>query len=74
LLLGATPLRKNVKRSLVGWHHAKQNWKQCYLKFENVDYCDSRMHFKVHPSPAGTHLDEKLQFLKARRLNLYNGD
>jgi hypothetical protein len=74
LLLGATPLRRSVKGPLVSWHHAKQSWKECYLKFEKVDYCDTRMHFKVHPSPAGTHLNEKLQFLKARRLNLYNGD
>jgi len=74
MLVGATPFTPRDKRGLAGEHAGKQAWKDCYLKYENVDYCDTRIGFRVYPIPAATHLEQKLQFLKAHHLNLFNGD
>jgi hypothetical protein len=46
-------------------------WRECYLKFESIDQCTTITGFQVHPSPEGTHLKEKLDFLKQKHLNLY---
>jgi hypothetical protein len=51
---------------------ARLEWRDCYLKLEDVDRCDEITNFSVYPRPeAVTHLQEKLQFLKQHRLNLY---
>lgn len=46
-------------------------WRECYLKRESVKECDAITGSKIYPSPEATHLQEKLQFLKQNRLNLY---
>src|SRR5438067_7652812 len=59
----------------------KQRWKDCYLQNEDVDQCNQITGFPIYP-PAGGRprvdekrqnltLQEKLQYLKKRRLNLY---
>ena len=50
----------------------KQRWKACYLQSEDVARCDQFAGFPMHPRRAETHLDQKLQFLKERHLNLYS--
>ena len=47
-------------------------WRECYLQRESVRECDAITGSKIYPSPEATHLQEKLQFLKQRRLNLYS--
>ena len=51
---------------------ARLNWKNCYLRLEDVDQCDEITNFTVYPPPeSATHLEQKLVFLKEHRLNLY---
>jgi hypothetical protein len=52
----------------------KKAWKTCILQTGKIDYCDQATGFPLHPSPRGTQLLEKLQFLQKNRLNLYSGD
>jgi hypothetical protein len=52
---------------------ARLEWRNCYLKFEEVDQCDEITHARIYPPPeAATQLKEKLLFLKERGLNLYS--
>ena len=50
----------------------KQRWKACYLQTADVARCDQIAGFPIHPRRAETHLDQKLQFLKERHLNLHS--
>jgi len=50
----------------------KQQWKTCYLATEDVQQCNQLVGASVYiHSPEQTHLQEKLQFLKQTRQNLY---
>jgi hypothetical protein len=50
----------------------KQRWKACYLRVEDIKRCDQAAGFPIHPPHIEqTYLEQKLQFLKQRRLNLY---
>lgn len=63
----------SLKRNLGGIENQfirKNNWKECYLKYENITYCDS-MHEPVYPVPGATDLQGKLNFLKEKKLNLF---
>jgi hypothetical protein len=48
----------------------KRAWVACYLEREDVAACDARGG-AVHPEPERTRLDEKLRFLRERRLSFY---
>jgi hypothetical protein len=51
---------------------AQLDWKNCYLRLEDVERCDEITNFTVYPPPeAATHLQEKLLYLKQHQLNLY---
>jgi len=52
--------------------HDQRAWRECYLKRESVEECDAITGSKIYPWPQATHLQEKLQFLKQRHLNLYS--
>jgi len=49
----------------------KRWWKDCYMKNENVEFCNQVTRFKLYWWPEGMRLQEKLQYLKENRLNLY---
>ena len=49
----------------------KRAWKDCYRASENVRYCDTLSNLKLYPRPEATHLEQKLNYLKQNRLNLY---
>jgi hypothetical protein len=68
----------------VGMAHfrdGKQRWKACYLQSENVEQCNETTGFLIYRLPGGyprvdekrqnLTLQEKLQFLKRTRQNLY---
>ena len=52
-------------------HYAglKANWRECYLREHRIDAC-ARV-AAIYPAPAATHLQEKLDFLEQRGLNLF---
>jgi hypothetical protein len=53
----------------------KQHWKTCYLQTENIEECDKATGFPIYSTSAEqirkTHLQEKLEYLKKTRQNLY---
>jgi hypothetical protein len=50
----------------------KQRWKTCYLQFEDAKKCDQVVGFPYTHTPEGVHIEEKLQYLKQTRQNLYS--
>lgn len=52
----------------------KQTWKTCYVQTEDIQQCDKATNFPIHgPTPVEPgHLQEKLQYLKETRQNLYS--
>lgn len=51
---------------------ARLEWKNCYLRLEDVGRCDEITNFTIYPPPeTATHLQEKLPYLKQHQLNLY---
>ena len=50
---------------------ARREWKDCYLKTEDIAQCDALAHTEIYPSPEATGLKDKLNFLKDRQLNLF---
>jgi hypothetical protein len=63
-------LQRNHKE-IEGFSAMKHTWKDCYRATENVQYCDSFSHLQLYPRPNAIHLQEKLDYLKRNRLNLY---
>jgi hypothetical protein len=50
----------------------KRAWVACYLQSGNISACDKSTGFVIHPYPRQTHLQYKLDYLKAHRLSLYS--
>jgi hypothetical protein len=67
-LLSALRLHKSEMQS-----HAteKRAWVSCYFSRHDIQQCDLMTNFKIYPWPEATHLQQKLDFLKEHRLNLY---
>jgi hypothetical protein len=59
-------------RGMERFRNVKQKWKACYLQIEDINKCDAAAGFPllVH-EPGRVHLQEKLQYLKRTRQNLY---
>ena len=53
------------------FREVKQGWRDCYLRHEDISYCNQEMGVPIHPDPQRTHLQQKLDYLKQRRLNLF---
>jgi hypothetical protein len=49
----------------------KRGWRACYLSGKPADECDDA-NGAIHPDPDRTHLQEKLDYLRATRLNLFS--
>ena len=50
----------------------KRAWVECYLRTENISECDKSADFVIYPHPDQTGMKEKLDYLKARQLNLFS--
>jgi hypothetical protein len=69
------------RQVMVRFRDGKQRWKACYLQIENIEQCDQNTGFRIYPLPEQNRrlnktrqlitLQEKLQYLKRARLNLY---
>ena len=49
----------------------KRRWAACYRQRHDIRSCDLETGFPLHPAPAAARMQEKLDFLEARRLNLF---
>jgi hypothetical protein len=68
---GFLPPRLSQRDSLVDLVRFQRAWRQCYLETENVDGCSQKFGPVFREDPRHARLDEKLQWLKARGLNMY---
>lgn len=71
LLVAALPAAIHLDPTWFHFPDGKARWRSCYLKTEDIQRCDEMVGFKIYPVPQGTHLKQKLQFLKQTRQNLY---
>ena len=54
------------------WYLLKKlTWKHYYLRTENIDATNKALGFAIYPRAEETHLKDKLNYLKRRKLNLY---
>jgi hypothetical protein len=69
------------RTGMAHFRDGKQRWKTCYLQSENIEQCNETTGFLIYRLPGGyprvdekrqnLTLQEKLQFLKRTRQNLY---
>jgi hypothetical protein len=52
-------------------HDLKAGWRSCYLSGHPADTCDEENGL-IYPDPEGTRLQQKLDFLRATRQNLFS--
>jgi hypothetical protein len=52
----------------------KQRWRDCYLSTHNIDACDTLAGRGIYPAPQATRLQQKLDWLEARGLSLFQDD
>lgn len=50
---------------------AKAGWRACYLQTHDLDSCQKAGELPIYPRPVATELQQKLDFLEQRRLNLF---
>jgi hypothetical protein len=56
----------------VRWYSSgKRNWADCYVRTENIHYCDQSANFAVHTPFEEIGLQQKLDYLKQHQLNLF---
>ncbi len=69
-LLGTISAGNELSRNMERFRLTKQRWKTCYLTHGDIDYCNRFA--RVYPwEPSKTRLQEKLDFLKTTRQNLF---
>ncbi len=69
-LLANVPIRSQDRHAM-GWlRNVKLTWRQCYLQGGTIAKCDAAAGYKIEPEPPPV-LQQKLDFLKERRLNLF---
>ena len=71
LLMPATVLKPWEE---VRWYSdGKRDWAKCYVRTENIEFCDRTTNFFLHTPVGETGLREKLDYLKQHHLNLFSG-
>jgi hypothetical protein len=50
----------------------KHAWAACYLQTKNAEFCDRATQFPMHPDPQRARLQDKLDYLEARRLSFFS--
>ena len=51
--------------------NGKRAWVSCYLRTGDITYCDRFTGFPVYPQPQQNGMQQKLNYLSERRLNLF---
>jgi hypothetical protein len=55
----------------VEYFNYKQRWRECYLTTRDIGGCDVQAGHAVYPAPEATRLQQKLDWLEARRYSLF---
>jgi len=64
------------KPALLRWYAVtKKAWSECYLRSQNIQYCDQVSGAPLYPASGIGYasFEPKLQFLKQHRLNFFSG-
>lgn len=71
LLPGHLPLRLGADHPASFYSRNKRVWKDCYLRTEDYNRCESISDFKLLPAQSPEAIKRKLDYLKRHRLNLF---
>lgn len=71
LALLLIPGHIHLPSSAAFYANRKTAWADCYQRSENIGACDAQTAFKIYPYPERTHLQQKLEYLKKNKLNLF---
>ncbi len=71
LILANYPLRKSDFQNILMYSNGKTQWMNFYLQTEDIEKTNKTIGFKIYPNAEVTNLKQKLDYLKARKLNLY---
>ena len=69
--VGCYPLNEWDRHTFEWFMLKKSMWKDRYLISENIEATDKAVGLVMHPNAGKTHLKDKLDYLKRRKLNLY---
>ena len=72
LAMGAGAVQREDRIDMRYYYTAKESWRKCYLKTEDIQGCDKAAQFTIYPVAERTGLKEKLEFLKRTKQNLYS--
>jgi len=57
----------------IRWYSSgKRDWANCFVRTANLEFCDQTANFFLHTPAGETGLQEKLDYLKQHRLNLFS--
>lgn len=71
LLIGSFYLSKGDWETFFHYSNGKKQWIECYFIKQSIAACDQELNFKIYPVPSATKLEQKIDFLKEKKLNLY---
>jgi hypothetical protein len=63
--------RVDAEQHSAWYSEGKRRWSACYRELRDIAACDRKSGFRIYPRPEVTGLRQKLEFLEARRLNLF---
>ncbi len=72
LTMGAGAVQREDLSDMRYYYSAKESWRKCYLKTEDIRGCDQAVQFTIYPVAERTGLKEKLEYLKRTKQNLYS--
>jgi len=71
LLAPSLSITQRDRQDMSDLFKLKSGWRACYLSGKPADDCDEE-NGAIHPDPDRTHLQEKLDYLRATRQNLFS--
>lgn len=67
----SVPMAPQTLWAAPGFNHVKAQWANVYRETLSIAEANKRTNFAVHPSPEGTNLKWKLDYLQERGANLF---
>jgi hypothetical protein len=71
LLIPSLFITATDRQQMTDLHDLKTGWRECYLSGKPIDDCNDDIG-PIHPDPEKTHLQQKLDYLRAIRQNLFS--
>jgi hypothetical protein len=63
---------KEFTKGMNNFSKVKKTWASCYIKLESIEECNKMAGNVIYPLPEATHMQEKLDFLKEKKYNLFS--